>query len=144
MPFSRNLRFSHTMATDSSDQLNLNPTTTTKENPKQTLDDNTTTTAVRPTKLPRRRRRGRTNRWGFRLAFCNRRRFRCEVQWGFKEFVRYQERYDLHGDRNREKRLGQRHREWNRERGKIRPPEHRMIENLEGYRDYVHECRCHH
>ena len=52
---------SHTMATDSSDQLNLNPTTTTKENPKQTLDDNTTTTAVTPTRSPRRRRRGRTN-----------------------------------------------------------------------------------
>ena len=27
MPFSRNLRFSHTMATDSSDQLNFIPTT---------------------------------------------------------------------------------------------------------------------
>ena len=36
------------MATDSSDQLNLNPTTTTKENPKQTLDDDTTTTLSRP------------------------------------------------------------------------------------------------
>ena len=33
------------MATDSLDQLNLNPTTTTKENPKQTLDDDTTITA---------------------------------------------------------------------------------------------------
>ena len=36
------------MATDSSDQINLNPTTTTEENPKQTLDDDTTTTAVTP------------------------------------------------------------------------------------------------
>ena len=36
------------MATDSSDQLNLNPTTTTEENPKQTLDDDTTTTVVTP------------------------------------------------------------------------------------------------
>ena len=46
MPFSRNLRFSHTMATDSSDQLNFNPTTTTEENPKQTLDDDTTLTSI--------------------------------------------------------------------------------------------------
>ena len=46
MPFSRNLRFSHTMATDSSDQLNFNPTTTTEENPKQTLDNDTTLTSV--------------------------------------------------------------------------------------------------
>ena len=59
-PFSRNLRFPHTMATDSSDQLNLNLTTTTEENPKQTLDDDTTT-ATTPTRSPRRRRRGRTN-----------------------------------------------------------------------------------
>ena len=36
------------MATDSSDQINLNPTTTTEENPKQTLDDDTTTAAVTP------------------------------------------------------------------------------------------------
>ena len=91
VPFSRNLRFSHTMATDSSDQLNLNPTTTTKENPIQTLDDDTTTIAVTPTRSPRRIRRGRTIRWGFRLAFCNRRRFRCEVRRGFEEFVRRQE-----------------------------------------------------
>ena len=51
------------MATDSSDQLNFNPTTTTeKKKPKQTLDDDTTTTAVTPTRSPRRRRRERTNR----------------------------------------------------------------------------------
>ena len=116
VPSSRNLRFSHTMATDSSDQLNLNPTTATKENPKQTLDDNTTTTAVTPTRSPWRRRRGRTIRWGFRLAFCNRRRFRCKVRRGFEEFVRRQERYDLHRDRNRERRWGQRHEERNIER----------------------------
>ena len=118
MPFSRNLRFSHTMATDSSDQFNLNPTTTTKENPKQTLDDDDSiTTAVTPTKSPRkRRRRGRTNRWGFRSAFYNRRRFRCEVRRGFEAFVRRQERYDLHRDRNRERRWGQRHEERNIER----------------------------
>ena len=116
VPFSRNLRFSHTMATDSLDQLNLNPTTTTKENPKQTLDDDTTTTVVMPTRSPRRRRRGRTIRWGFRSAFYNRRRFRCEVRRGFEEFVRRQERYDLHRDRNRERRWGQRHEERNIER----------------------------
>ena len=46
VPFLCNLRFSHTMATDSSDQLNFNPTTTTEENPKQTLDDDTTLTSV--------------------------------------------------------------------------------------------------
>ena len=44
------------MATDSSDQLNLNPTTTIEENPKQTLDDDTTTT-VTPIRSPRRRRK---------------------------------------------------------------------------------------
>ena len=46
VPFLCNLRFSHTMATDSSDQLNFNPTTTTEENPKQTLDDDTTLTSL--------------------------------------------------------------------------------------------------
>ena len=65
VPFSRNLRFSHTMATDSSDQLNFNPTTTTTEkNPKQTLDDDTTTTAVTPTKSSQRRTRGHYNKSG--------------------------------------------------------------------------------
>ena len=34
------------MAMDSSDQLNFNPTTTIEENPKQTLDDDTTLTSV--------------------------------------------------------------------------------------------------
>ena len=48
------------MATDSSDQLNLNPTTATEENPKQTLDEDTTTNAVMPTRSPR---SGRTNWW---------------------------------------------------------------------------------
>ena len=52
---------SHAMATDSSDQINLNPTTTIEENPKQTLGNDTTTT-VTPTRSPRLRRRGRTNR----------------------------------------------------------------------------------
>ena len=46
VPFLCNLWFSHTMATDSSDQLNFNPTTTTEENPKQTLDNDTTLTSV--------------------------------------------------------------------------------------------------
>ena len=46
MPFSRNLWLSHTMAIDSSNQLNFNPTTTTEENSKQTLDDDTTLTSV--------------------------------------------------------------------------------------------------
>ena len=123
MPFSRNLRFSHIMVTDSLAQLNLNPITTTKENPKQTLGNDTTTTSVTPTRSPRRRRRrGRTNWWGFRSAFYNCRRFWCEVRRA-EEFVRRQERYDLHEDRNRERRWGQRHGERNIGRGKIRPPE---------------------
>ena len=82
---SLNLRFSHTMATDSSDQLNFNPTTTTEESTKQTLDGDITTTVVMPTRSPRRRRRGRTNRWGFRSAFYNHCRFRHEVRRGFEE-----------------------------------------------------------
>ena len=122
MPFSRNLRFFHIMATDSSDQLNLNPTTTTKENPKQTLDDDTTITAVTPTRSPRRRRKGKTIWWGVRSTFCNRRRFRCEVRRGFEEFIRRQERCDLHGDRNRERRWGQRDEERNIERKIYGPP----------------------
>ena len=85
VPFSRNIRFSHTMATDSSDQLNFNPTTTTEENPKQILDDDTTTTAITPTRSSRRRRRGRTNRWGLRSAFCNHCQFRSEVWRRFEE-----------------------------------------------------------
>ena len=56
-----------------------------RKNPKQTLDDDTTITTVMPTRSPRRRRRERTNRSGFRLAFCNHHRFRCEVRWGFEE-----------------------------------------------------------
>ena len=85
VPFSRNLRFSHTMVTDSSDQLNFNPTTTTEENPKQILDDDTTTTVVTPTKSSRRKRRGRTNRWGLWSTFCSHCRFRSEVRRGFEE-----------------------------------------------------------
>ena len=93
-----------------------------KRKPKQTLDDVTTTTTVTPTRSPRRRRRGKTIRWGVRSAFFNRRRFRCEVRWGFEEFVWCQERCDLHGDRNRERRWGQRHEERNIERKIYGPP----------------------
>ena len=85
VPFSCNIRFSHTMATDSSDQLNFNPTTTTEENPKQILDDDTTTTAVTPTRSSWRRGRGRTNQWGLRSAFYNHYRFWSEVRRGFEE-----------------------------------------------------------
>ena len=77
VPFSRNLRFFHTMATDSSDQLNFNPTTTTEENPKQTLQHYYYYYHAHQITLKKKKRKN--NRWGFWLTFCNHRRFRREV-----------------------------------------------------------------